>query len=152
MNTTTPHTRTLPVHAAPREEHPESPETPERSGDGSEMSELARHGDPSAAKKTTSEETATGRRGSGVEWVRPSDLLAARLGRVAGQGIDFQAELARRARRVPGHAYRGTRTVARSGVRVVSERARRLPPVTAFGRGGGAERHSWVSRSGIGLG
>ncbi len=71
MNTTTPHTRTLPVHAAPREEHPESPETPERSGDGSEMSELARHGDPSAAKKTTSEETATGRRGSGVEWVRP---------------------------------------------------------------------------------
>lgn len=144
MNTTAaPHTTTLREPAAPRREHPESPE---RSGDGSEVSELARHGDPSAAKKT-----ATGRRRSGVEWVRPSDLLAARLGRVAGQGIDFQGELARRARLVPGQAYRGTRTVARSGVRVVSERARRLPPVTAFGRGGG-ERHSWVSRSGIGLG
>lgn len=143
MNTTAPHTRTLPEHAAPRREHPKSPETLDRSGDGIEVSELARHGDPSA------KETATGRRRSGVEWVRPSDLLAARLGRAAGQGIDFQAELARR---VPGQTYRGTRTVARSGVRVASERARRLPPVTAFGRGGGAERHSWVSRSGIGLG
>lgn len=151
MNTTDPHADTLSENNGPRREHPESPETPERSGDGSEVSELARHGDPSAAKKTAVE-TATGRRGSGVEWVRPSDLLAARLGRVAGQGIDFQAELARRARLVPGQAYRGTRAVARSGVRVVSERARRLPPVTAFGRGGGAERYSWVSRSGIGLG
>ena len=151
MNTTAPHTPMLPEHAAPRRKHPESPEKPDRSGDGSEVSELARHGDPSAAKKTAAEQTATGRRRSGVEWVRPSDLLAARLGRVAGQGIDFQAEVARRARLVPGQAYRGTRTVARSGVRVVSERARRLPPVTAFGRGGG-ERHSWVSRSGIGLG
>ncbi|MFK4763097.1 hypothetical protein ACI3KS_19400, partial [Microbacterium sp. ZW T5_45] len=84
--------------------------------------------------------------------VRPTDLLAARTGRVAGQGIDFQAELARRTRRAPGQAYRGARTVARSGIRVVSERARRLPPVTAFGRGGGSPRHSWVSRSGIGLG
>lgn len=150
MNDPAPHTRTLPEHAAPRGKHRESPEKPDRSGDGSEVSELARHGDPSAAKKTAAE-TATGRRRSGVEWVRPSDLLAARLGRVAGQGIDFQAELARHARLVPGHAYRGTRTVARSGVRMVSERARRLPPVTSFGRGG-AERHSWVSRSGIGLG
>lgn len=151
MNTTAPRAPMLPEHAAPRREHPEPPEAPDRSGDGSEVSELARHGDPSAAKKTAAEETVTGRRRSGVEWVRPSDLLAARLGRVAGQGIDFQAELARRARLLPGHAYRGTRTVARSGVRVVSERARRLPPVTAFGQGG-AERHSWVSRSGIGLG
>lgn len=151
MNDTAPHTRTLPEHAAPRREDRESPETPDRSGDEREVSKLARHGDPSAAKRTAAEET-TGRRRSGVEWVHPSDLLAARLGRVAGQGIDFQAELARRARLVPGQAYRGTRAVARSGVRTVSERARRLPPVTAFGRGGGAERHSWVSRSGIGLG
>lgn len=152
MNAPAPQTPMLPEHATPRREHPEPPEALDRSGDGSEVSELARHGDPSVAKKAAAEEAATGRHRSGVEWVRPSDLLAARLGRVAGQGIDFQAELARRARLVPGHAYRGTRTVARSGVRVVSERARRLPPVTAFGRGGGTERHSWVSRSGIGLG
>lgn len=130
-------------------EESEPPDEARRTGDG-EVSELARHGDPSAAKKK-SDAAETGKRRSGVEWVRPSDLLAWRMGRVAGQGIDFQAELARRARRIPGQAYRGTRGVARSGVQVVSERARKLPPVTAFGRGAG-ERHSWVSRSGIGLG
>ncbi|WP_315551764.1 hypothetical protein [Microbacterium aurum] len=83
----------------------------------------------------------------GVEWVRPSDLLVSRSARLAGRGIDFQAELSRRARRLPGQTYRATRT----GMRTMSERARRLPPATAFGRGSG-ERYSWVSRSGIGLG
>lgn len=130
-------------------EESEAPDETRRTEDG-EVSELARHGDPSAAKKK-SDAAETRKRRSGVEWVRPSDLLASRMGRAAGQGIDFQAELARRARRIPGQAYRGTRGVARSGVRVVSERARKLPPVTAFGRGAG-ERLSWVSRSGIGLG
>lgn len=123
-------------------------EEPRQIADG-EVSELARHGDPSVTNAKA--DAGAGRRRSGVEWVRPTDLLAARTGRVAGQGIDFHAELARRARRAPGQAYRGARTVARSGARVVSERARRLPPVTAFGRGG-SPRHSWVSRSGIGLG
>lgn len=125
-------------------------EEPWRGGDG-EVSELARHGDPSVTNAKTNAGVEAGRRRVGVEWVRPTDLLAARTGRVAGQGIDFHAELARRTRRAPGQAYRGARTVARSGARVVSERARRLPPVTAFGRGGNP-RHSWVSRSGIGLG
>lgn len=112
-----------------------------------EASALARHRDPSLA--TTAEQTGETAKKTrpGVEWVRPSELLASRSARIAGRGIDFEAELARRARRVPGQNYRG----ARAGVRVVSERARRLPPVSAFGRGGG-ERFSWVSRSGIGLG
>lgn len=110
-----------------------------------ETSELAQHRDPSLAKKAG--ETAMKKERSGVEWVRPSELLVSRSGRVAGRGIDFQAELSRRARRLPGQTYRGTR----AGVRAMSERARRLPPVTAFGRGSG-ERFSWVSRSGIGLG
>lgn len=113
-----------------------------------EASELARHHDPSLTKKTgaATEEPAKKAR-PGVEWVRPSDLLVSRSGRIAGRGIDFQAELARRARRLPGQTYRATR----SGVRTMSERARRLPPASAFGRGSG-ERFSWVSRSGIGLG
>lgn len=131
-----------------RDESATTTEELRRSGDG-EVSELARHGDPSVTNAKADAEA--GKRRSGVEWVRPTDLLAARTGGVAGQGIDFHAELARRTRRAPGQAYRGVRTVARSGARVVSERARRLPPVTAFGRGGNP-RHSWVSRSGIGLG
>ncbi len=115
-----------------------------------EASALARHRDPSLTKKTqaSAEEAAKKKKERpGVEWVRPSELLVSRSGRVAGRGIDFQAELSRRARRLPGQTFRGTR----SGVRAMSERARRLPPVSAFGRGSG-ERFSWVSRSGIGLG
>ncbi|WP_181861398.1 hypothetical protein [Microbacterium sp. JB110] len=149
MSDTEQHTGMLHENPASRLGPSASPEEGLRTGDAGEVSELARHGDPS--NPATATEKPTGKRRPGVEWVRPSDLLASRLGRVAGQGIDFQAELARRARRVHGHAYRRTRTAAGSGARVVSERARRLPPVSAFGRGS-AERHSWVSRSGIGLG
>lgn len=149
MNDDDQRTARLREHPARHREESEPRDETRRTGDG-EVSELARHGDPSAAKKKP-DAAETGKRRRGVEWVRPSDLLASRMGRVAGQGIDFQAELARRARRIPGQAYRGTRGLARSGARVVSERARKLPPVTAFGRGG-RERHSWVSRSGIGLG
>jgi hypothetical protein len=140
-------------HPAPhghRGESATTTEEPRRGGDG-EVSELARHDDPSVTHEKAAAGPEAGRRRSAVEWVRPTDLLAARTGRVAGQGIDFHAELARRTRQAPGQAYRGARTVARSDARVVSERARRLPPVTAFGRGG-SPRHSWVSRSGIGLG
>ena len=116
----------------------------------SETSALARHRDPSLTTRDAGRDAAKRQR-PGVEWVRPTDLMASRSARMAGRGIDFQAELARRARRVPGQAYRATRDGARSGARFVSERGRKLPPVTAFGRGGG-ERFSWVSRSGIGLG
>ncbi|MEE1622609.1 MULTISPECIES: hypothetical protein [Micrococcales] len=150
MNDDEQRTARLAEHPASRREESEAPDEAHPSGDG-EVSELARHGDPSAATQKMPDAAEAGKRRSGVVWVRPSDLLASRMGRVAGQGIDFQAELARRTRRAPGQTYRGTRTIARSGVRVVSERARKLLPVTAFGRGAG-ERHSWVSRSGIGLG
>lgn len=68
----------------------------------------------------------------GVEWVRPTDLVARGGSRVAGAGIDFQRELARRAR-----------TATSDGMHAIGQRARKLPPLSAFGRGGterGAER------------
>ena len=64
-------------------------------------------------------------RARGVEWVRPTDLIARGSGRVAGVGIDFQIELARRAR-----------AAATGRMDVLSNRARRLPPISAFGRRG----------------
>ena len=90
------------------------------------------------------------RRARGVEWVRPTDLLARQSATVAGRGIDFEVELARRTRRLSGQvAGASGRGVGRVG-KAISERARRLPDVSEFGRG---SRHpSWVSRSGIGLG
>ncbi|WP_166998381.1 hypothetical protein [Paramicrobacterium fandaimingii] len=72
-------------------------------------------------------------RARGVDWVRPSDLLARGSGHAARTAIDFHAHLAEQAR-----------TGLRAGASRLGERARRLPPVTAFGRGqvgrSGAER------------
>ena len=62
--------------------------------------------------------------GRGVEWVRPTDLMAQTGSRMARTGIDFQSDMARRSR----HA-------ATTSARALALRARRLPPVSAFGRG-----------------
>lgn len=62
-------------------------------------------------------------RARGVDWVRPTDLMARHSAVVAGRGIDFQAELSRR-----------TRTGIATGVKHLSERAKQLPPLSAFGR------------------
>lgn len=63
-------------------------------------------------------------RGRGVEWVRPTDLMARSGSRMAGAGINFQAELHRR-----------THKAATTSIRGIAERARRLPPASAFGHG-----------------
>ena len=77
-------------------------------------------------------------RGRGVEWVRPTDLIARHSAHAAGRGLDFQAELARR-----------TRTPIGAGVRRLGDRARRLPPISAVGRS--TAPASQVSRSGVSL-
>lgn len=71
-------------------------------------------------------------RGRGVEWVRPTDLIARGSSRVAGAGINFQTELWRRTFEVTAASARG-----------IADRARRLPPLSAFGHGNsrrGADR------------
>ncbi|WP_208009868.1 hypothetical protein [Nesterenkonia sphaerica] len=72
----------------------------------------------------------------GVEWVRPTDLMARHSAVVAGRGIDFEAALARRVR---GPLVAPAR---RLGSRVTH-----LPPVSAFGRG--RQPHQ-VSRDAVG--
>ncbi|GAB3535983.1 hypothetical protein GCM10027403_15130 [Arthrobacter tecti] len=78
-----------------------------------------------------------GLRARGVEWVRPTDLLARHGAALAGRGIDFEVELARR-----------TRTATNTGVRGFGDRARRLPPLSVFGRSRTTE--SVPSRSPVG--
>ncbi|WP_449280374.1 hypothetical protein [Leucobacter sp.] len=93
---------------------------------------------------------ADARRARGVEWVRPADLLARQSATLAGRGIDFEVELARRTRNLTGHVTQASgRGLGKAG-KAISERARRLPDVSEFGRG--SRHQSWVSRSGIGLG
>ena len=77
-------------------------------------------------------------RGRGVECVRPTDLIARHSAHAAGRGLDFQAELARR-----------TRTPIGAGVRRLGDRARRLPPISAFGRSTAPAPQ--VSRSGVSM-
>ncbi|GAA2121859.1 hypothetical protein [Kocuria atrinae] len=90
------------------------------------------------------------RQARGVEWVRPTDLLARQSATVAGRGIDFEVELARRTRNLTSHVTRASgRGLGKAG-KAISERARRLPDASEFGRG--SRHQSWVSRSGIGLG
>jgi len=77
-------------------------------------------------------------RARGVEWVRPTDLIARHGAALAGRGIDFEVELARR-----------TRTPITTGARQLGERARRLPPLSAFGRGNTTQ--AAPSRPGVGM-
>ncbi len=76
-----------------------------------------------AAQVTRDDKNHAITRGRGLEWVRPTDLIARHSAQAAGRGLDFQAELARR-----------TRTPIGAGVRHLRDRARRLPPTSAFGR------------------
>lgn len=76
--------------------------------------------------------------GRGVEWVRPSDLIARHTGQLAGRGIDFHTALAAR-----------SRAAVTTGARGVGDRARHLSPLSAFGRG--PRTMPAVERSGVGL-
>ncbi|WP_315278914.1 hypothetical protein [Kocuria carniphila] len=76
-------------------------------------------------------------RARGVEWIRPTDSLARQTAPLAGRGIDFQADLSRR-----------TRQGAVAAARAAGDRARRLPPLSAFGRGRTPQS---VSRSAVGM-
>ena len=78
------------------------------------------------------------RRARGVEWVRPTDLIARHGATLSGRGIDFEAELARRA-----HAPITNR------LHDLTDRARRLPPLSAFGRS--ATSPTGPVRSGVGM-
>lgn len=123
------------------------PEEPEKAGTP-EAVEAAKVAPRNRPDKATISDSA--RRARGVEWLRPTDLLARQSATVAGRGIDFEVELARRTRQLTGHVTRASGRGLGKAAQTISERARRLPDVSEFGRG--SRHQSWVSRSGIGLG
>lgn len=77
-------------------------------------------------------------RGRGVDWMRPTDLIAHTGGALSRRGIDLTAAGSRR-----------LRAPLVAGARWAGERARRLPPLSAFGRRGGADQGQ--VRSGVGM-
>jgi hypothetical protein len=106
-----------------------------------EAAEVA--GTPDAVKQQTARRDAVRERmdqvrGRGVEWVRPTDLIVRSSGTLAGRGIEFNSEQGRR-----------FRSSLAAGARSVSERAKRLPPLSAFGRRG--QHVEGPARSGVGM-
>lgn len=124
----------------PQSVEPDSIGTATEPGEKSETPEAVQIAQTSRAGKNNARRasTSTGRYARGVEWVRPTDLLARHGAALAGRGIDFEIELARR-----------SRAPIRAGTWLLGERARRLPPVSEFGRA--SRSHPWVTRPGIGL-
>ncbi|WP_051232680.1 hypothetical protein [Acidipropionibacterium thoenii] len=97
-------------------------------------------GVPEAVKARTTRDAGrpVGRQvGRGVEWVRPTDLLARRGATVAGRGIHFQTALSQK-----------TRHGITVGTRRVGDRAARLAPLSAFSHGRG---QSVSGRSAVGM-
>ncbi len=107
----------------PHDPHPEPPPKAERPEmvSGSTAPEAIQAADVDHNQNTQTLDTERPTRG--VDWVRPSDLLSRAGGAVSRRGVDFQADLFRRARS-------GIATGARQAVGY----ARRLPPLSAFGR------------------
>lgn len=133
----------------------ETPDIRQESVEGSEAerSAFAVHRDPSLTGGTDQ----SSRVGRGIAWVRPSDLIASSTARIAGRGIDLQAELAQRARRAPGQAFRATRTGVRDyrgrrAERAVPEEASVFESFDVFEPQERRRSSSWVRPSGIGLG
>lgn len=87
------------------------------------------------AKKADEAEKAQKHRAKGVEWVRMSDLMSRHTSSVVGRGIDLHTELTHRVR---DPLLERAKTLAR-----------KLPPVSAFGRRGGPDRGP--TRSGVGM-
>ena len=135
-------------------ERTEAPEARhEAAGSEAERSAFAVHRDPSLTITAGDRGSSVGR---GIAWVRPSDLIASSSARLAGRGIDFQAELAHLVRRAPGQTYRATRNRARDlrdrrAARVASESSV-FESFDVFEPQDRPRSSSWVRPSGIGLG
>lgn len=108
----------------------------QRPDEASEVSELARHSDPSRTAPVSSAPTSLEGRlraehdRSQVMWVRPTELLPSASARMIGRGIDLRTELTRRAEEHRQTSPQAT-PVTRPGVRA---RAQGLAPLSAFGQ------------------
>lgn len=126
-----------------REQYRPRPEPAKPPRDPKDPAETAgAAGTPDAVKDAESRKAAKEKlarvRGRGVDWVRPTDLMAQGGGALSRRGIDLTTAGNRR-----------LRAPIEKGARWVAERAKRLPPLSAFGRRGGAEQGP--RRSGVGM-
>lgn len=88
------------------------------------------------AEAATVERKFEDHRARGVEWVRPTDLIARNTASLAGRGIDMEVEMSRKAR-----------APLADGLRNLGDRARQLSPLSAFGH---SARHHAPTRTAVG--
>jgi len=133
------------------EDAPE-PNMPENRSEVQKVPEAVAAADITKRKDTTLETAATeeitdaaeaaveqkleNHRARGVEWVRPTDLIARNTASLAGRGIDMEVEMSRR-----------TRAPLAAGLRNLGDRAKHLAPLSAFGHGA---RHQAPTRTAVG--
>lgn len=122
----------------PRRIEPEQTKKPETETEAAEVAGTSEAVKQQAARRDAVRERIDQVRGRGVEWVRPTDLIVRSSGTLAGRGIEVNGEQGRR--------FRSTLV---TGARSVSERAKRLPPLSAFGRRG--QHVEGPARSGVGM-
>lgn len=91
-----------------------------------------------AASRRAAKEKLAQVRGRGVDWVRPTDLFAHGGGALSRRGIDLTAA-----------GSRQLRAPIDKGARWAAVGARRLPPLSAFGRRSGTDRGQ--ARPGVGM-
>ena len=89
-----------------------------------------------AAEAAEVEQKLDAHRARGIEWVRPTDLIARNSASLAGRGIDMEVEMARKAR-----------APMVDGLRSLGDRAKRLSPLSSFGHGA---RHHAPTRAAVG--
>lgn len=89
-----------------------------------------------AAEAAEVEQKLEEHRARGIEWVRPTDLIARHTASLAGRGIDLEVEMSRKAR-----------APMVDGLKNLGDRARRLSPLTSFGHGA---RHQPPTRAAVG--
>lgn len=91
--------------------------------------------DPEVAASDVAEKSKL-MRARGVEWVRPTDLMARHSSALAGRGLDLHTRL--------DAELRGKVAAARTAL---GQQARRLSPLSSFGRGA---RHEAPTRAAVG--
>lgn len=135
-----------------RVEDTPDPDMPENRSEVRQVPELVAAADVTKRKDSTVETAATeeitdaaqatverkleDHRARGVEWVRPTDLIARNTASLAGRGIEMEVEMSRRAR-----------APLASGLRNLGDRAIQLAPLSAFGHGA---RHHPPTRTAVG--
>ncbi|MFT4213263.1 MAG: hypothetical protein QM622_00585 [Microbacterium sp.] len=141
------------VHDDWRVEDVPEPDMPEDRSEVRQVPEAVAAADVAKRKDTTVETAATDEfidaaeaaeveqkleehRARGIEWVRPTDLIARNSASLAGRGIDLEVEMARQAR-----------APMVDGLKSLGDRARRLSPLSAFGHGA---RHHAPTRAAVG--